>query len=48
MRERDEEMEEREGHMETAEDGGRETDHAIDEGHIETEKDRGTEWLTLC
>lgn len=47
MRERDEEMEDREGHMETAEGGGRETgretDHAIDEGHMETEKDRGTE-----
>ena len=37
--------------METAEDGGRETDretdHAIDEGHMETEEDRGTETVDI-
>ncbi|CAM4570620.1 unnamed protein product [Leuciscus chuanchicus] len=51
MRERDEEIGERDTHMETAQDGGRETDrvrdHAIDEGHTETEEALGNETVIV-
>lgn len=51
MRKRDEEIGERDTHMETAQDGGRETDrakeHAIDEGHTETEEAIGSETVIV-
>lgn len=51
MRERDEEIGGRDTHMETAQDGGRETDrardHAIDEGHTETEEALGSETVIV-